>query len=68
VAEGYVQGEEMFCSTKFPNGIESHSACYSVGKGGLSSGIKRSARESEHIHLMSRFKNLESYISYFMSL
>jgi len=39
-----------------------------MGKGRLSSGIKRSARESNHSHLMSRFKNSGSYISYFVYL
>lgn len=61
MAEDFLQVQEIFCSPEFPAGIESHSTCYSIGKGGLSSGIKRSARESNHVHLMSRFKNSGSY-------
>jgi hypothetical protein len=36
VAEDFLQGQEFFLSPEFPAGIESHSASYSVGKGGLS--------------------------------
>jgi hypothetical protein len=53
---GFPAGARDFLFSKIPNWFEGYSACYSKDKGGLSSVIKRSARESNHIRLMSKFK------------